>query len=128
MTEIIPYLPHPVHDPCPRAPLSEIINAILYKLKTGVQWHLLPVCDLFSGAPLHYKTVFGHYRKWCISGAWKACWVQLLSRNRAKIDLSSGDFDGSHTTAIRGSEQVEYQGRKKRKTTKAITKVFNPIQ
>lgn len=120
MTEIVPYLPNPVHGPSPRAPLAEIVNAILYKLKTGVQWHLLPVSELFSGEPLHYKTVFGHYRKWCRNGAWKDCWAQLLSRNRARIDLSSGDFDGSHTTAIRGGEQVGYQGRKKRKTTNAL--------
>ena len=33
--------------------------------------------------------------------------------------LSSGDLDGSHTTAIRGSKDVECQGRKKRKTTNA---------
>ncbi|VAW12012.1 Mobile element protein [hydrothermal vent metagenome] len=46
--------------------------------------------------------------------------MQFLSRNRAKIDLSSGNLDGSHTTAIRGGEQVEYQGRKKRKTTNAL--------
>lgn len=30
------------------------------------------------------------------------------------------DIDGSHTPAIRGGEQVEYQGRKKRKTTNAL--------
>lgn len=29
-------------------------------------------------------------------------------------------MDGSHTTALRGGEQVGYQGRKKRKTTSAL--------
>jgi transposase len=29
-------------------PLEEIVNAILYKLKTGVQWHQLPVKALFD--------------------------------------------------------------------------------
>ena len=48
--------------------MAEIVNAVLYKLKSGVQWHMLPVSELFSGEPLHYKTVFGHYRKWCRSG------------------------------------------------------------
>jgi hypothetical protein len=52
--------------------------------------------------------------------AWKDFWVQFLSRNWAKIDLPSGDFDESHTTAIRGGEQEEYQGRKMRKTTNAL--------
>ncbi len=31
--------------------------------------------------------------------------------------LSSSDLDGSHTTALRGWEQVGYQSWKKRKTT-----------
>ena len=30
-----------------KAPLHEIANAILYKLKTGVQWEYLPVETLF---------------------------------------------------------------------------------
>jgi len=29
-------------------------------------------------------------------------------------------LDGSHTTALRGGEQVAYQGRKKRKTTNSL--------
>lgn len=120
MREIVPYLPVNVHGPSPRAPIGEIVNAVLYKLKSGVQWHMLPVSELFSGEPLHYKTVFGHYRKWCKSGAWRECWIRLLSENKLRIDLSSGDFDGSHTTALRGGEQVEYQGHKKRKTTNAL--------
>ena len=34
--------------------------------------------------------------------------------------MSSVDLDGSHTPALRGGEQVAYQGRKKRKTTNAL--------
>ena len=34
--------------------------------------------------------------------------------------MSSVDLDGSHTPAIRGGEEVGYQGRKKRKTTNAL--------
>ncbi len=85
-----------------------------------MQWHLLPVKSLFSDRVLHYKTVFGHYRKWCRQGSWKNCWIALLSKNKDKIDLSSGDIDGSHTPALRGGEAVAYQGRKKRKTTNAL--------
>lgn len=118
--EIIPYLPETKRGFKPKAPLVEIVNCILYKLKTGVQWHLLPVESLFSGEVLHYKTVFGHYRKWCEQNVWKDCWVQLLSKYKFCLDLSSGDLDGSHTTALRGGEEVGYQGRKKRKTTNAL--------
>lgn len=43
VNEIVPYLPKPVHGPPPRVSLAEIVNAILYKLKSGLQWHMLPV-------------------------------------------------------------------------------------
>jgi len=118
--EIVPYLPVTKRGFKPRVPLYEIINAILYKLKTGVQWEYLPVESLFCNEKLHYKTVFGHYRKWCLQDVWKSCWIQTLKNNKSNIDLSSGDLDGSHTTALKGGQQVGYQGRKKRKTTNAL--------
>ena len=43
-----------------------------------------------------------------------------MERYKSNLDLSSVDLDGSHTPAIRGGEQVEYQGRKKRNTTNAL--------
>jgi len=115
--EIVPHIPISFKGSSPRVPLVEIINSILYKLKTGLQWHLLPVKSLFSENPLHYKSVFYHYRKWSKAGVWKACWIKLLKKYKSHLDLSSADLDGSHTTALKGGEQVGYQGRKKRKTT-----------
>ena len=63
-TEILPHLPIAKRGFITKSNLAEIVNSILYKLKTGIQWHLLPVKSLFSDRVLHYKTVFGHYRKW----------------------------------------------------------------
>jgi transposase len=118
--EIVPIIPRTKRGFRPTAPLAEIVNAILYKLKTGVQWHQLPVRALFSVRVLSWQSVYHHYRKWCLSGTWKDCWVALLRRHRAELDLSSVDLDGSHTPALRGGHQVEYQGRKKRRTTNAL--------
>ncbi len=118
--EIVPYLPIGKRDPKPKAPLAEIVNCILYKLKTGVQWEFLPINSLFGQSALNYQSVFHHYRKWCRSGAWKSCWIHLLSSHKSKLDLSSGDLDGSHTPALKGGEQVGYQGRKRRRTTNAL--------
>ena len=59
--EIIPRIPIESKGSSPRVPLVEIINAILYKLKTGVQWEYLPVESLFSERPLHYKSIFYHF-------------------------------------------------------------------
>lgn len=47
-------------------------------------------------------------------------WTKLLEINRAKLDMSSVKFDGSHTPAKRGGEAVAYQQRKKSKTTNAL--------
>jgi transposase len=55
-----------------------------------------------------------------LGNIWEDCWIKLLSKNKSKLDLSSGDLDGSHTSALRGGEEVAYQGRKKRKTSIAL--------
>lgn len=114
------HLPRPSRGFGPTVPLSEIVNAILYKLKSGVHWCLLPVGALFSDKVLCWQSVYYHYRKWCLSGAWKHCWIRFLDAHKGSLDLSSVDLDGSHTPAIRGGEQVEYQGRKKRRTTNVL--------
>ena len=48
-----------------------MLNAILYKLKTGCQWALLPVESLFSGKVLTYGAVYHHYCKWFKADEWK---------------------------------------------------------
>lgn len=118
--EIVPLIPKTKRGFPPTVPLVEIINAILYKLKTGVQWNQLPVKALFDGQPLVWNTVYYHYRKWCMSDTLKHCWIDFLKAHKKELDLSSVDLDGSHTPAIRGGAEVEYQGRKKRKTTNAL--------
>jgi len=118
--EIVPHLPIVNGGSSPRVPLSEIVNCILYKLKTGIQWHMLPVESLFTEKALHYKSVFYHYRKWCKKAVWTNCWIRILDKYKASLDLSSADLDDSHTTAVKGGEQVGYQGRKKRKTTNSL--------
>lgn len=119
-TEIIPFIPLGKRGFPPTAPLVEIVNSILYKLKTGVQWHQLPVKALFSEEVLSWQSVYHHFRKWCLSKAWKQGWIVFLKKHKRKLDLSSVDLDGSHTPAIRGGQAVAYQGRKKRKTTNAL--------
>jgi len=118
--EIVPLLPKTKRGFPPTVPLVEIVNAVLYKLKTGVQWNQLPVKALFEGQSLTWNTVYYHYRKWCLSDTLKTSWIQFLKIHKQDLDLSSVDLDGSHTPAIRGGVEVEYQGRKKRKTTNAL--------
>ena len=118
--EIVPYLPLAKRGFQTTVPLEEIVNAVLYKLKTGAQWHQLPVKALFERGPLTWQSVYHHYRKWCASDVLKKSWIRILEGNKSKLDLSNVDFDGSHTSAIRGGQEVAYQDRKKRKTTNAL--------
>lgn len=118
--EILPHLSIAKRGFKTKSCLIEIVNSILYKLKTGIQWHMLPVGSLFSNTILSYKTVFGHFRKWCKKGEWEYTWISILSNHKKTLDLSSGDIDGSHTTALRGGEEVAYQSRKKSKTTNSL--------
>lgn len=61
-SEIVPYLPLAKRGFQATVPLEEIANAVLYKLKTGVQWHQLPVKALFEGNILSWQSVYYHYR------------------------------------------------------------------
>ena len=94
-SEIVPYLPLAKRGFQATVPLEEIVNAVLYKLKTGVQWHQLPVKSLFDDDLLTWQSVYYHYRKWCRTDVLKKSWISILEKNKSKLDLSSVDFDGS---------------------------------
>ncbi|MEM1003194.1 MAG: transposase [Bacteroidota bacterium] len=97
-----------------------MVNAIIYKLKTGTQWQLLPVNSLISSAQISYSTVYHHYRKWCKDGSWQDVWTQFLSRFKSLLDLSTAQLDRTHSLAKKGGEAVGYQGRKKAKTSNIL--------
>jgi transposase len=118
--EIIPHLSVARRGFKTKSCLIETVNSILYKLKTGIQWEFLPVHSLFSKVVPSYKTVFGHFRKWCKNGDWHDSWIQILSGHKADLDMSSADIDGSHTPALKGREEVAYRGRKRKKTTNSL--------
>ncbi|MCB0850779.1 MAG: IS5 family transposase [Bacteroidetes bacterium] len=103
-----------------RVELSEVVHAILYKLKTGIQWHLLPVKSLITSGPYSWRAVYHHFRKWCNDGSWRKAWIAILEANKSQLDLSTSQLDGSHSPAKRGGEAVAYQGRKKSKTTNIL--------
>lgn len=117
---IMPYLSVAKRGYATKFDLVEIVNAILYKLKSGCQWRMLPMGHLFTGELPKWQTVFHHYRKWCKNDEWQKVYATILSQNKGVLDMSVTHIDGSHTPAYRGGEKVDYQGRKKRNTTNAI--------
>lgn len=101
-------------------PLIEVIEAIFHRLKTGCQWRELPTKQFFSERVLSWQSVFYYFNKWSKNGCWQKIWVDILSSNRQFLDLSSAEFDGSHTPAKSGGDAVGYQGRKACNTTNAL--------
>jgi len=53
----------------------EIVSAILYRLKTGVQWRFLPVQCFFSSKSLTWQGVYYHFREWIKDGSWTQVWL-----------------------------------------------------
>ena len=103
-----------------KVPIWRIVKAILYKLKTGIQWRHLPMRQFFGFIKYSWESVYYHFNKWSQSGAWEECYRRLIADNKSKLDMSVVNLDGTHSPAKRGGEAVGYQGRKKCKTTNML--------
>src|SRR3954470_1896530 len=73
---IEPHLPPPKRRGRPRAHLRAVLNAILYLLRTGCQWRLLPP----DFPP--WSTVHTGYRRWRLDGTWERLHDALHARAR----------------------------------------------
>ena len=117
---LVPHLSKGKRGPGCKVGLWRIVRAILYRLKTGIQWRELPIRSLFGRHSISWNSVFYYFSKWSKDGSWYKLWTAVLKINKAILDMSSTELDGSHTPAKRGGEAVAYQGRKKAKTTNML--------
>ena len=101
-------------------PLTEIVECILHRLKTGCQWRELPIKEFFTDRILHWNSVFYYFNKWSKADCWRTIWIHILTKNRQYLDLSIVEFDASHTPAKNGGDAVGYQGRNACNTTNAL--------
>lgn len=60
----------------PTVPRREIVNAILYVLRTGCQWRYLP-----EGFP-NWNTVYWYFARWMNDGTWERVNDELRRRVR----------------------------------------------
>lgn len=91
---------------------SEIVSAILYRLKTGCQWRQLPTKEFFGGRPISWQGVYHHFKKWANDGSLRKVWTGLMKSQRRLLNLSCVQLDGSQTLCKNGGECVGYQARK----------------
>jgi transposase len=117
---IIPHLSQGTRGPKPGVALSDIVRAILHRLKTGCQWRFLPVKEFFGKDAVKWNGVYHHHRAWIKDGSWRTAWIELLKANHNFVDLSSMQLDGSQTPCKKQCENRGYQGRKKTTTTNAL--------
>ena len=96
-----------------------LIEAILFRLKTGCQWRELPV-EKFFRRKYSWQSVYYYFRKWSNYGSWERLWQILLYSHKSLLDLSSIQLDGTHTPSKRGGVSVAYQARKRCKTTNML--------
>lgn len=99
--------------------IYQVVEAVLYRLKTGCQWRQLPMKQFFR-TTYQWQSVYYHYRKWCKDGSWERIWGHLLHKYKHLLDMSSIQLDGTHTPVKRGGQAVAYQGRKKTKTSNML--------
>ena len=59
--------------------LQEVMNAILYIVRTGSQWKNLP-----HDFP-KWQSVYYHYRKWCRDGTWQRVNEVLVEQERERV-------------------------------------------
>lgn len=117
---IIPHLSKGERGPKPSVSLAIIVQAILYRLKTGCQWRQLPLKAFFDREALSYSGVYYHHCKWIKDGSWQKVWMEILKEGRHLLDLSSIQLDGSHTPSKKQGENIGYQSRKAGRTTNAL--------
>jgi putative transposase len=113
------WLPPPARTGRPRLDLREVLNAVFYVVKGGIQWRLLP-----REFP-KWQSVYSYFRRWRLSGLWRRLHDALRSEARRKagrhkhptagcLDSQSVRTSGAASAGTRGSDaNKRVKGRKR---------------
>ena len=89
----------------------EIINAVFYVLSNGIKWRALP-----HDLP-HWKTVYGYFRKWRMTGQWQKWHTTLRSQLRIKLgrkaEASAAILDSQSIKTAEGGSSRGYDAHKR---------------
>jgi transposase len=103
----------------PRVPDRAALTGILFVLRTGMPWQLLPL-EMGCGSG---STCWRRLVRWQRAGVWKRLHAALLAelRQRGQLDLARAIVDSSSVRALRGGKKLDrtqpIAARKGRNTT-----------
>lgn len=112
LKEICPHLSLGLKKNNAKVLLEQVVEAILYRLKTGCQWRELPTKQFFD-VDYSWNSVYQHFAKWSKDESWERAKENIFEKHKGLLDMSSIQLDGSQTLAKRGGEKVGYQSRKR---------------
>jgi len=83
-------------------PTRNVIEAVLWILNTGAQWHMLPQCYP------NYKTVHRRFQHWCRNEVLRDVLVDLANalREEGTIDESECFIDATFASAKGGGDEI----------------------
>lgn len=110
---LVPFIPEVSPDATvPTVARREIVNGILYVLRTGCSWrqmpHDLPAC----------KTVYHYFRVWKLNGVWEQAMQSLRGQARRSLNRDEEpsaaiiDSQSIKTSPVRGIERGFDAGKK----------------
>jgi hypothetical protein len=78
----------------------EVLNSVIYRLKTGIRYKDLPTTETYAAR----STVYYWLRRWTQEGVWDELFQKLLGilDKEGKLSLDEGALDGSFVPAKRG--------------------------
>jgi transposase len=94
--------PPPRYGGRPRAHDRAALAGIVYQLRTGIRWRLLPSRQLGCGSPV---TCWRRLRDWQRAGVWRQLYHLLLEQlsREGRLDWSRASLDALSVRAKRGA-------------------------
>ena len=79
----------------------EVLNSVIYRLRTGVRYKDFPKTEEYAAR----STVYHWLKRWTEEGVWDELFQKLLGilDREGKLSLNEGALDGSFVAAKRGA-------------------------